>query len=572
MEVSAEAPPPVEEGHLLFDNAPPVVSLDNAPDTALRKRRIWKVPLSPRTSTARVAEGTTSSHEDAVIGALQELRREHGLILEEILRRLPHDRGGEGGRLSGHSARAGFKEPVPAKLVELKPKDTTGSGRSPRQAGNSLHETTDTEHKAKEQHSATGRGSIFSARGEPMLFHHLKKYPGDHVHRGLHPFMHWLVHHPAFDLFFGALILINTIEMGIEEQILGAQKGYDLGVYTYYGSPEWSRQYFPEGLFDASDAVFACIFTIEVALRLSGTGWHFFRRPVEVFDLGVVILSDISVVLNSTGTHWGLEDVELLRLLRAVKLLRLLKLVRAIEGFDALHLMLTALQYSAWALCWSVLLLMSIMTFCAMITTNGFRALYLEDGNNTLSDDNKEELFLYWGTFSRSMLSLFELALANWTPICRWLMENLHEGFMLFALVFKLVMGIAVVGVINAVFMQETFKVANTDDEIMVRTKTRAARQHVDKMQVLFRACDEDNNGRIHREEFRRVLEDRSIRTWLASMDLLTSDSDILFDLLRGDDETIDHNELVHGINHLKGAARSIDMRALLRALHAEGI
>merc|ERR1712087_841092 len=133
-----------------------------------------------------------------------------------------------------------------------------------------------------------------------------------------------------------------------------------------------------------------------------------------------------------------------------------------------------------------------------MITTSIFRVTYLQEGS--LSPEEKEDLFTYWGTFSRSMLSLFELALANWPPICRWLMENLHEGFMVAALSFKLVMGIAVVGVINAVFMQETFKVANTDDAIMVRTKHRAARQHVDKMKVLFAACDEDNSGRIQRD------------------------------------------------------------------------
>ncbi|CAK0901676.1 unnamed protein product, partial [Prorocentrum cordatum] len=182
---------------------------------------------------------------------------------------------------------------------------------------------------------------------------------------------------PAFDLFFGVLILLNTIGMVIEEQFNGAQVGYSIGFYEYYGSDEWAQHTYPESWFHAGEVVFACLFSVEVILRMLGMGFRFFRRPVEVFDLVVVILSDLSVAFSSSSST-TFEDVELLRLLRAAKLLRLLKLVRAIEGFDALHLMMTALMSSTWALCWSVLLLLSIMTFIAMITTNLFRALYLE--------------------------------------------------------------------------------------------------------------------------------------------------------------------------------------------------
>ena len=36
---------------------------------------------------------------------------------------------------------------------------------------------------------------------------------------------------------------------------------------------------------------------------------------------------------------------------------------------------------------------------------------------------------------------------------------------------YKLVIGFAAVGIINAVFMQETFKVAASDDKLMMRQK-----------------------------------------------------------------------------------------------------
>jgi hypothetical protein len=271
-------------------------------------------------------------------------------------------------------------------------------------------------------------------------------------------------------------------------------------------------------------------------------------------------LSDLSIFFSS---HETTRNIQLLRLFRAVKLLRLVKLIRTIEGFDSLHIMVTALGASAWALCWSILLLLSILTFAALITTEAFRLAYFEEPSS-LSEDAKLGLFKYFGTFSRSLISLFELALANWPVICRWLMENLHEGFMIFALFFKLGMGVAVIGVINAVFMQETFRVASTDDNIMVRTKRRALNMHKGKMENLFVIADADGSGRIHRGEFKAVLAHKSIATWLASMDMDLGDADMLFDLLKGEDDMIDVDELIKGMGRLKGAARSLDMRILL--------
>ena len=45
------------------------------------------------------------------------------------------------------------------------------------------------------------------------------------------------------------------------------------------------------------------------------------------------------------------------------------------------------------------------------------------------------------------------------------------EYYAIFSVAYKLVIGFAAVGIINAVFMQETFKVAASDDKLMMRQK-----------------------------------------------------------------------------------------------------
>ena len=45
------------------------------------------------------------------------------------------------------------------------------------------------------------------------------------------------------------------------------------------------------------------------------------------------------------------------------------------------------------------------------------------------------------------------------------------EYYAIFSVAYKLIIGFAAVGIINAVFMQETFKVAASDDKLMMRQK-----------------------------------------------------------------------------------------------------
>jgi hypothetical protein len=356
--------------------------------------------------------------------------------------------------------------------------------------------------------------------------------------------------------------------MIVEEQYLGARAGFQVNFYEYYGSDEFSSTYMPAGdvVFDYLEKVFALVFTIEAVLRMAGRGRAYWRDPYELLDLFVVVCSVASILVQSYDSI----NIQLFRLLRTVKVLRMVKLIRRIKGLDSLHLMTAALSASGFALLWAGVLLFIMQSVVALIITNVFRSEYLLKPG-ALTPEQSEQLFAYFGTYARSMLSTFELTLANWPPICRFLTDNLHEGWMVFAVAYKLSFGFAVVGVINAVFVQETFNVASTDDSIMVKRKQRAANTHRTKMERLFKRVDSDGNGRVSMREFGRVLRDKSIQTWLESMDLDASNADLLFTLIKQDgSRTISVDELIKGVARLKGAARSIDVQMVIRALQEQ--
>eukprot|EP00929_Paragymnodinium_shiwhaense_P036201 TRINITY_DN19430_c0_g1_i3.p1 TRINITY_DN19430_c0_g1~~TRINITY_DN19430_c0_g1_i3.p1 ORF type:complete len:160 (-),score=48.74 TRINITY_DN19430_c0_g1_i3:508-987(-) len=154
--------------------------------------------------------------------------------------------------------------------------------------------------------------------------------------------------------------------------------------------------------------------------------------------------------------------------MRLGKLLRMLRLVRAIRGFDSLYLLTTTLRGSGSALLWSVLLLLLVQAMIAFILCQMLMQFYKDESNPY---EDRREVFQYFGTFTRAMLTMFELTLGNWVPVSRVLMEKVSEWYFFFTLFHKCVIGFAVVNVINGVFLQKTFAVAAADDHIMMTAK-----------------------------------------------------------------------------------------------------
>jgi len=162
------------------------------------------------------------------------------------------------------------------------------------------------------------------------------------------------------------------------------------------------------------------------------------------------------------------------------------------------------------------------------------------------------------------MLSMFELTLANWPHIARFLVEEVHEGFTAFCLLFKLSVGFAVIGVINGVFIQETFASAQEDELIMVRKRMRDVQRLDHRLARLFKMADINTDGLLTRDELGDLLQKRPIRTWLEAMQIPCTDVNILFDLVGGGKKEVPVDEFIVGITRLKGNVRNIDMLNVL--------
>jgi hypothetical protein len=213
---------------------------------------------------------------------------------------------------------------------------------------------------------------------------------------------------------------------------------------------------------------------------------------------------------------------------------------------------------------WSLLLLVVVITIIAMFVSSQVEDFITDPANDV---EVRTLVFESWGTCTRAIVTMFEITLANWGPHCRLLMNRVDEWWALFFLAYKCSIGFAVVQVITAVFIQQTFKVASRDEEVMIAEKKAASKAYIKNLGHLFEKLDKSGDGFITQDEFESVLTDKKVRTWFASIDVNVSEASRLFELLDDGDGAIMRTEFIDAITNLNGAARGTDMLALTRDL-----
>merc|ERR1712137_1329575 len=98
---------------------------------------------------------------------------------------------------------------------------------------------------------------------------------------------------------------------------------------------------------------------------------------------------------------------------------------------------------------------------------------FIQDGSQDI--DARTSIYKNWGSFTRALVTMFEATLANWGPICWNLSNHVSEWFGLFFILYKCIIGLAVVQVILSVFIHQTFKVAARDEQMIISQQSKQA-------------------------------------------------------------------------------------------------
>ena len=128
---------------------------------------------------------------------------------------------------------------------------------------------------------------------------------------------------------------------------------------------------------------------------------------------------------------------------------------RLASALDSLLLIVRCISACMSILGWSLVVLVLIQCMAGMCVSQ-LVSFYLNDDSKDVAD--RQVIFDYYGTATRSIITMFEVTLANWGPPCRALVNLVGEPFGYFLLTYRCVCGFAVLNVISAVFIQQTMK------------------------------------------------------------------------------------------------------------------
>eukprot|EP00913_Durusdinium_trenchii_P035650 g33360.t1 len=290
------------------------------------------------------------------------------------------------------------------------------------------------------------------------------------------------------DYVAGGLVLLNSLVMLFEFQLEGNANGEMIG-YHAGSAAAWNDAVH---IFRALDVTFVIVFTIE---------WIEASRSVVI-----------------------------LRLMRALKSLRAIRMVRSLRFFRGLRVLVRACQCFLPSLCWSMVLLGVFMTMGALMMGNLLQAFILDEA---LPETERYFLWERYGTAYRATYTLFEITFAgNWPVNVRPVLENASQAFVVFFVLYITVVVFAVIRVISAVFLKDTFDAAQNDAEQLV------------------------------------------VAAYFQTLDLDVHEGRALFHLLDNGDGEVTLDEFIDGIMRCKGHARAIDqvaMHADLKQLSRRG-
>eukprot|EP00747_Dinoflagellata_sp_TGD_P171534 gnl/TRDRNA2_/TRDRNA2_205877_c0_seq1.p1 gnl/TRDRNA2_/TRDRNA2_205877_c0~~gnl/TRDRNA2_/TRDRNA2_205877_c0_seq1.p1 ORF type:complete len:409 (-),score=48.11 gnl/TRDRNA2_/TRDRNA2_205877_c0_seq1:125-1234(-) len=307
----------------------------------------------------------------------------------------------------------------------------------------------------------------------------------------------------------------------------------------------------------AGEWTFTTVFTIELILRVLAFRFKFVLNLWNWMDVVIVTMAVLDTFdLMST---W---NATVMRLARLGKLTRLIKMLTVATHFDSFFFLMRSLRSSVGILFWSLFMLFMVQVIVGIVISQTLRSIIEDDSR---PEDTRRAIFLYWGTFSRMILTMFEITLGNWVPSCRLLVDSVSEHFSAVYLLYRCAIGFGMMSVVGAVFIQKTIETAREDETLALKEQSRKVAKVEQKLRKLFHHLDKSRDGLLTHDEFITLLSDPAVLPWLRLLEVDLDDLDKLFTALDGGDGAIEANEFIEGLQMMKGPAHRMDVVSLHR-------
>eukprot|EP00930_Biecheleria_cincta_P030821 TRINITY_DN21364_c0_g1_i1.p1 TRINITY_DN21364_c0_g1~~TRINITY_DN21364_c0_g1_i1.p1 ORF type:complete len:599 (+),score=114.50 TRINITY_DN21364_c0_g1_i1:122-1918(+) len=366
---------------------------------------------------------------------------------------------------------------------------------------------------------------------------------------------HW-VNSPAFDLFTAFMIVLNSVLMGIEVEVL-------------------SNRYESVLAIDLAGLGFSIFFLIELMLRLAVFRIKFFtneERSWNVFDLLLVLGS----VFDSVLLFQGGDAQVAVGGLKTLKMLRVARLFRVFRFFRQLSSLALMVIDSMASLFWA-LLMFSLIVYVFAITISNLTVDWLKQqssGRGTgwqqslaaLNSDAHNRVITNYGNLSKTIYTLFQATLngEDWAYLVAplWDVDWFAASLMILYVLFTM---IAMLNIFTGVFVDNALQNARKQREVQIEEQLDKQRVWLEQVREFFEAADVDKDGGIDLDEMQALLEDPVMTAYLSLIGFQFDDAKKIFRLFDKDGSgQISFGEFMRGCESLKGPARKVDVHLLM--------
>lgn len=340
-----------------------------------------------------------------------------------------------------------------------------------------------------------------------------------------------------FDTLIGVCVLLNALAMAVTLECVGSVSAVSVGLKQ---DPFWCSAM---PALEVLEHVFVVIFAAELMYRIYKVRWEYVRDAWNILDAGLVLIAVLDLyILEPLFENTPTSNAVAFRVFRVIKLARVIRIVRALRLFRGLRVLVHACCSFLPSLSWSMALLSLCMLSGGLLMGN-----LLQDFINDESQELEHRLWIWehYGTSYRAIYTMYEMTFAgNWPIYARPVLENVSHIFVLFYITY-------------ITFI--VFAAANNDAELMVQEGLRRKATYIHKLESIFNAVDESQDGLLSEDELNELFRDSRVMTYLETLDIDVQQSEALFHLLANGHGEITCADFIDGILRCKGPARAID-------------
>lgn len=355
----------------------------------------------------------------------------------------------------------------------------------------------------------------------------------------------------TFDYVMGMTIFCNTFFLGVQ---------VDKKARSLSGVEDTE-----DDAFLLIETIFACIYFVELAMRMSVWRCRFCCSLWNIFDSVVVFCATIEECLKyGVGDDTILGKLKILRMMRVFKLMRTLRIIRVLRVFRELRIVMMSIICCLRSLVWTLVLMFIMIYIVAVLIL-----VELTNSSDAFDDSaHAGKLQLkFFSNLSRSLLTLFQAITGGvlWADAA----EALDEVIPWMDVLWVMYVGFCVFAITNTVtgiFVDQAMKSAQDDvRNVMQEEQERRAAAIAELRQMFYRA-DIDGTGRVTRKNMSKVCQHKKVLQIFKEFDIDPSDVLALFELVANVDLTINLEQIdafTRGLFRLKGVAKNIDVVAL---------